>query len=124
MFGRKILKIYGISQNSNTNDYILVQTNFTWASENKNIDKFIQEEQSKINKYDDIVLEWIPYNQFNEIKETSKNGSITVYSAIWRDGPLYWNKQYKKYTRDSNKGVSLKCLHNSQNSIEFLINEV
>ncbi|CAB5378369.1 unnamed protein product [Rhizophagus irregularis] len=38
-----------------------------------------------INKYDDMPLEWIPYNQFNEINETGKNGLITVFSAIWKD---------------------------------------
>ena len=72
------------------------------------------------------MLEWIPYNQFNEIKETGKNGLITVYSAIWKDGPLGWNEQSKKYTRDSNNEVALKGLHNSQNQnpVEFLINEV
>ncbi|CAB5396514.1 unnamed protein product [Rhizophagus irregularis] len=64
--------------------------------------------QLKINDYDDIVLEWIPYNQFNEIKETGKNGLITVYSAIWKDGPLYKlldydNDDYVAYTRYSNK---------------------
>ena len=124
MFGREILNIYGISQNPDTIDYILVQRNITWESGNEIIDNFIQEMQLKINKHDDIVLEWIPYNQFNEIEETGKNGSITVYSAIWRNGPLYWNKWYKIYTRNSNKKVFLKCLHNSQNSIEFLINKV
>jgi len=71
-----------------------------------------------------IEFEWIPYNQFNEIEETGKNGSIMVYSAIWKDGPLYYNDQDKEYTRDSNKKVTLKCLHNSQNSTEILINEV
>ena len=30
--------------------------------EMKKIDNFIQEIQLKINKYNDIVLEWIPYN--------------------------------------------------------------
>ena len=48
-------------------------------------------------------------------------------SAIWKDGPLYWNGLYglnEKYTRNSNKKVTLKCLNNSQNLIEFVINEV
>ena len=116
--------MYGISQNPDTGDYILVQNNYIWASGNKKIDDFIQERQLKIEDYDDIVLEWIPYNQFNEIKETGKNGLITVFSAIWKDGLL--QKEYKSsdYTRNSNKKVALKCLHNSQESIDSLINEV
>ncbi|UZO17082.1 uncharacterized protein OCT59_008443 [Rhizophagus irregularis] len=107
--------LYGISQSSDTNDYILV---FNWTSGNGKIDDLIQERQLKINKHKDVVFEWISYNQFNEIKETGKNNSMTVYTAIWQDGPLYY--QHDKYTRDTNKEVSLKFLHNSQNSIEFV----
>src|SRR6266496_5672946 len=123
MFGKEILEIYGISQNPDTNDYILVQKNFTWLSGNEKIDDFIQEIQLNINSHNDIVLEWIPYNQFNEIKEICRSNFIAVYSAIWRDGPLHYNHQNKKYIRDSNKEVALKYLHNSQNLIEFVINE-
>ncbi|EXX74211.1 uncharacterized protein OCT59_003761 [Rhizophagus irregularis] len=119
--------LYGITQNPDTGDYILVQ-NYTanWISGNEKIDDFIQERQLKINDYDyykDIVLEWIPYNQFNEIKETSNNGLITVYSAIWKDGPLHKKYSHSDYIRDSNKKVALKCLYNSQESIDSLINE-
>jgi hypothetical protein len=117
--------LYGISQNPDTNDYILVQNNAlndtNWMSGNEKIDDFIQERQLEIYKDKDVVFEWIPYNQFNQIKEISKNGLITVYSAIWRDGTLHCDS---KYTRDSNKKVALKCLHNLQNPIEFVINEV
>ncbi|UZO17314.1 uncharacterized protein OCT59_008672 [Rhizophagus irregularis] len=116
----KFLVLYGISQNPDTSDYILV---LTWTSGNGKIDSFIQERQLNINFYDDVIFEWIPYNQFNEIKETGKNGSITVYSAIWRNGPLHYDYFYKKYTRDSNKEVALKCLHNLQNPFDSLINE-
>jgi hypothetical protein len=123
--------LYGISQNPDTGDYIFVQNssiNLTnWISGNEKIDDFIQDMQLKIiNNYDCNIesFEWIPYNQFNEIKETGKNGLITVYSAIWKDGPLRYNEQYKNYNRDSNKVVALKCLNNSQESIDSLINEV
>ena len=57
----------------------------------------------------------------SDIKEMSKNSLATVYSAIWKDGPLfhYYNKEW---TRKSNEKVSLK-LYNSLNTDEFL-NEV
>jgi hypothetical protein len=71
-----------------------------------------------------IVFEWIPYNQFNEIKGIGKNNFITMYSAIWKDGPLYYDYNKKEYTRNSNKEVALKYLKNSQNSIKLIINEV
>ena len=71
------------------------------------------------------MLEWIPYNQLNEIKETGKNDLIIVYSAIWKDGPLHKiNVWDENYTRDPNKKVALKCSHNSQKSIDSLITEV
>jgi hypothetical protein len=94
-----------------------------WTSRNERIDAFIQEVQFKINNPNNTVLEWIPYNQLNKIKEMDKNGSITIYSAIWRYGPLYWN-WYGNYTRNSNKEVVLKCLHNLQNPIDFVTDEV
>jgi hypothetical protein len=102
----------------------LVQKYFTKISENEKIDELIQEKQLKIKDHNEVVFEWIPYNQFNEIKEKGKNDLITVYSAIWKDGPLCYDDYNNKYTRDSNKEVALKCLHNSTNPIEFVINEV
>ncbi|GBC42539.2 kinase-like domain-containing protein [Rhizophagus irregularis DAOM 181602=DAOM 197198] len=109
--------IYGISQDLNTNNYILV---LTWASGNEKIDDFIRE----MNTYEDTVIEWIPYDQLNEIKEIGKNSSISIYSAIWKDGPLYYDDQNSNdYTRDPSKEVSLKYLQNTQNSVESLIKE-
>jgi hypothetical protein len=97
-----------------------------WTSGNERIDAFIQEVQLKIYNSNNTVLEWIPYSQFNNIKEMGKNGSITIYSAIWRDGPLHWIWYGidSNYTRNSNKKVTLKFLHNSKDPAEFVINEV
>jgi hypothetical protein len=38
--------------------------------------------QLKINFLEDIVLEWIPYNQFNDFNEMKKRDFTTVYLAI------------------------------------------
>jgi hypothetical protein len=101
----------------------LVQNDIIWTSENKEIDDFIHEMQLKMEDHYDIVFEWIPYDQFGNIKKTGKNDLMTAYSAIWKNGPLYYNHDI--YIRDSNKEVSLKCLHSPQNSVEsLLINEV
>jgi hypothetical protein len=123
---KKFLLLYGISQNPDTNNYILVQNAFIWSSGNEKIDEFIQGKQLKIKHqhYNDVVFEWIPYNQFNEIKEIGRNDLITVYSAIWKDGLLFYNNYYNKCIRYLNTKVALKCLHNSTNPIEFVINEV
>jgi hypothetical protein len=89
-------------------------------SGNKKIDDFVQEAQSRIN---DLLFEWIPYNQFNEIEEINKGEFISLYSAIWKDGPLHKNL-LNEYARNSNEEVILKCLHNSQNLIDEVIKEV
>jgi hypothetical protein len=95
-----------------------------WSSENEEIDNFIQERQLSINNFYDKIFEWIPYNQFNEIKEISKSEFDTLYSAMWEDGPLYYNDGRKELMRISNEKVALKCLHNSQNKINELLSEV
>ncbi|RIA83759.1 hypothetical protein C1645_833312 [Glomus cerebriforme] len=144
-------KIYGLSKNANTKDYIIVlqneyckkcgekyknvrykwcklcwlnSTKHSWTSGNKRIDEFIQEMQLKMDSLEDIIFKWIPYNQFNNIKEIYKNGFTTIYSAIWKDGPLYYNYQKVEWIREPNKEIALKCLDNSQNMIDKFFNEV
>src|SRR5215218_9690088 len=76
--------------------------NFTnWTSGNEKIDNFIQEMQLKIDSQSDIVFEWIPYNQFSGIKEKGRGSFATVYSAIWKDGPLKYDEFNYEYTRKS-----------------------
>ena len=92
-----------------------------YCSGNEKIDEFIQEMHLKINDQCDIVFEWIPYNQFDNIEEISKGDFATIYSATWKNGPLNYDRFHGKYTRKSDKNVALKCLHNSQNiTNEFL----
>ena len=88
------------------------------TSENEKIDNFIQEMQLKINQYNDIVFEWIPYNQFGNIKETNKDNFAI---AIWKDGPLRYNISKFEYIRDQHTKVALKY---SQNTINEFLNEV
>src|SRR5687767_4500168 len=91
--------------------------NFTnWTSGNEKVDKLIQEMQLKIKNYNDIVFEWMPYNQFSVIKEIGRGGLATVYSsAIRKDGQLKYVIDKEDYTRQSDHKVALKCLHNSKN---------
>ena len=55
--------------------------------------------QLKIKKRSDIVFEWIPYNKFDNIEEISKGDFATVYSAIWKDGPLCYDSNKKNTPR-------------------------
>ena len=95
----------------------------SWTSENEKIDNFIQKKQLEINNSSNILFEWIPYDQFYDIKEIDKGGFSVVYSAKWKDGPLYYNFNKKKYVRFSNKKVALKYLHKLQN-IDVFFNKV
>ena len=101
-----------------------LRKNFTnWTSGNEKINNFIQERQLEINNLWDIVFEWIPYDQFNNIKKLDGDDFSVVYSVKWKDGPLCWNKYNKRYIREPDKEVILRRLNNSQNINEFL-NEV
>ncbi|EXX65131.1 Ste20p [Rhizophagus irregularis DAOM 197198w] len=102
-----------------------LRNNFkNWTSGNEKIDELIQEMQLKINHFGDIIFEWIPYNQFEDIKEIGRDDSTALYSAIWIDGPLQYDDDDKEWTRESSVGVSLKCLYNSQNITNEFLNEV
>ena len=68
-----------------------------------------------------LIFEWIPYNQFSDIVEYE---FAKLYSAIWEDGPLYYNKDENKYIRSQNMKVNLKCFSNSQNIIDEFLNKV
>src|SRR6266516_170125 len=93
-----------------------LRNNFTqWTSENEIIDNFIQEKQLNVNSHHDIVFEWIPYNQFDNIKEIRQSDSTAVYSELWKDGLLRFDMYKKEYARVLDKEVSLKCFYNSRN---------
>ena len=92
-----------------------LKKNFTnWTSKNKKINEFIQKKQLEINKYNDIIFEWIPYNQFKNIKEMNKNNLAT---AVWKDGPLYCDVR-----KSDEKVVVLKYI--SQNNVNELLSKV
>jgi hypothetical protein len=94
------------------------------TSGNKTIDNLIQKMQLKVDSYEDIIFEWVPHNQFNNVKEIGERNFGKLYSAIWENGPLAYTTSRYKHFRLNNKKVILKCLHNSQNNINDFINEV
>ncbi|EXX53960.1 Rad53p [Rhizophagus irregularis DAOM 197198w] len=101
--------------------------NYTKISGDKKIDEFIQEINSKINCYNDLLFEWIPYNQFNDVELIGKGGFSTVCSAIWKDGPLNYDVNKMEWTtrkERANKKVALKCLIDSQNITSEFLSEI
>jgi hypothetical protein len=147
-------KICGISQNPDTKDYIIILKNdyckkcgeiytdiyykwcrpcqinnlkqdfANWTSGDEKIDDFIQKMQLKINIKDNIIIEWIPYNQFNNIKDIYKDDFATINLATWRNGLLNFYYCKKRHLREPNKNVTLKYLNNYQNDINKFLNEV
>jgi hypothetical protein len=101
-----------------------LEENFThWTSGNEKIDNFIQEKQLEIKNPSDIIIKWMPYDQFFDINEVDNNDFSTIYSANLKDVPFYWSDLYKDYTIFQKDDFLLKYLHNVQNIDEFL-NEV
>uniref|UniRef100_U9UX78 Uncharacterized protein n=1 Tax=Rhizophagus irregularis (strain DAOM 181602 / DAOM 197198 / MUCL 43194) TaxID=747089 RepID=U9UX78_RHIID len=73
-----------------------------YSSQNIN-NEFLNEAKEKqlgINKYDDIIIEWISYDKFDDIKELRKDEFSTIYSAIWKDGPLQYDRNKREYSRE------------------------
>jgi hypothetical protein len=75
-------------------------------SKSEQIDKLIQEIRLKINDSSDVIFEWIPYDQFYNIIETRNDLSV----ALWKNGPLQYDRYKRKFSRNKYKRVALKYL--------------
>src|ERR1051325_6222617 len=83
-----------------------LKKNFTsWTSGYEKIDNFIQDMQLKIESRGEIVIEWIPYNQFSDIKKIDQGDFVTIISAIWEGGPLHYDDEKNKLIRKSDEKV-------------------
>ncbi|CAG8567436.1 4678_t:CDS:10 [Acaulospora morrowiae] len=74
-------KIYGITQDVKSSQYMIVFDDFGWTSENKDIDNCIKKFQLETAKYDEVI-EWIPFNRLTNLQNTGGSRFI----AIWLDG--------------------------------------
>ncbi|CAG8570336.1 18360_t:CDS:2 [Acaulospora morrowiae] len=93
-----------------------------WTSENVNINNCIMDFQFEATEYGKVI-DWIPFDRLNDVKEIGRGGFGCVYSATWLDGKrriLYENgkcvrSHIQKYT------VALKTLSDSStNPTDFL----
>jgi hypothetical protein len=96
-----------------------------WTSCNKKIDEFIQNFQLSATCWQE-VLEWIPYEKFEDIEYLAKGGFSTVYKAKWNSGYiLCWDINQSKWDRSTtNKDIVLKYLNNSRNPTTEFLQEV
>ncbi|RHZ82753.1 hypothetical protein Glove_103g12 [Diversispora epigaea] len=98
-----------------------LENNFrNWTSGNEEIDKLIRECQQKTVS-PQFVVEWINYDQFENIEHLTEGGCATIYTAIWKVGCYdKWNSKNQILERFGREKVILKRLNNSNsNSIHW-----
>jgi hypothetical protein len=136
-------KFYGITQNPETKNYMMVlnnicekcdkicnsihfQRNFkNWTSGNNDIDKFIQDTQLSEHTYwVQNALEWIPYDRMYNVEYIADDSEFgKVCRAIWIDRCINkWDDENQNWKREyQNILVTLKILNNpSSITLEFI----
>ncbi|RGB29948.1 kinase-like domain-containing protein [Rhizophagus diaphanus] len=97
-------------------------------SGNKVIDDFIKYTQSNYAIIEGGKMEYIPYDQFINIKFIAEGGFSKIYKATWVDGPINnWNMikdDHWNITREKYCTVVLKKLNNSKNITSKELNEL
>ncbi|RHZ55103.1 hypothetical protein Glove_420g120 [Diversispora epigaea] len=94
-----------------------------WTSGNDTIDKFIQDTQLNADYYK--LLEWIPYDRFQDIKQIAKGGYGTIYYAMWADGYIIsWDIENQRWKRSSQLEVALKKFNSIVEINEDFLNEM
>ncbi|RHZ69990.1 hypothetical protein Glove_276g86 [Diversispora epigaea] len=96
-----------------------------WTSGNDTIDKFIQDSQLNNDDFHKLI-EWIPFDRFQDIKEMAKGGFGTIYHAKWIAGPIRkWDAENQKWKRsDKSKQVALKKFDGIGDINEDFLNEL
>ncbi|RHZ88420.1 hypothetical protein Glove_23g130 [Diversispora epigaea] len=96
-----------------------------WTSGNDKINKFIQDAQLNANKNREVI-EWIPYDRFENVKQIGRGGFGTIHYARWIDGPIReWDIENQQWKRDCQEvEVVLKKFDNFVNLNEDFLNEM
>ncbi|POG59843.1 kinase-like domain-containing protein [Rhizophagus irregularis DAOM 181602=DAOM 197198] len=101
-----------------------LKANFSnWTSGNDVIDNLIQECQIK-TLAPRLIPEWIPYNNFKNIKYLAKGGFSEIYTTIWVNGNfIEWDSKKQQLKRFGNSYVVLKKLENIENASQSWFEE-
>jgi hypothetical protein len=105
-----------------------LKANFSnWTSGNYNIDNLIQKCQMD-TLAPDMIVEWIPYNNLQNIKYLTEGGCSKIYTAGWINGRyLKWDSKEQLLTREYpnlSQKVVLKRLENVENANQNWLEEV
>ena len=73
----------------------------SWTSGNSDVDNLIQNCQME-SFVPNMIIEWIPYNNLQNIKYLTKGGCSEIYTADWIDGCYFeWDSEEQQLTRKS-----------------------
>ncbi|RHZ68628.1 hypothetical protein Glove_294g112 [Diversispora epigaea] len=105
----------------NTCNSIRFQIEFNkWTSEDSEIDEFIQQTQLKATNYEEVI-EWIPFDRFNDVKYLAKGGFGKVFKATWSGGFIrHWDYKKNIWYRQCYQNVCLKSLNSPACESDFL----
>lgn len=101
------------------------QDNFSkWDSGDETVNDIIRKAQLNAEKACQLI-EWIPYDDFENIVYIARGGFSRVYRANWIHGQIL-SRNYcdHDYIRNKNMLVALKELNNSSNIYDNFLNEV
>jgi len=95
-----------------------------WTSENQIVDKFIQKCQMT-SSLPTQIMEWIPYDEFENVKDLTSGGFSTIYTATWTKGRIFdYDENVKEFIYFGTQKVVLKSLHGSNKIGEKFFKEV
>ena len=96
----------------------------TWTSGNEIIDDFIHKCQS-LSSIPDSILEWIPFDQFEDVEYLTEGRFSSIYTATWTRGSIDdYDENKKEFTYFGPQDVVLKSLNNSNSLGKAFFNEV
>jgi hypothetical protein len=95
-----------------------------WSSGNNDIDNLIQ--KCQLETIDpEMIIEWIPYNNLENINYLTEGGFSKIYTAIWISGGYYeWDSEKQQLERFVNHSVVLKELENVESASQSWFEEV
>ncbi|RHZ79128.1 hypothetical protein Glove_151g88 [Diversispora epigaea] len=94
-----------------------LKNNFrNWTSGNSKINRLIEKCQRNTAS-PEFVIEWINYDQFENIEYLTEGGCATIYTATWKAGRYHkWNPEKQILERSGDQKVVLKRLNNSNSN--------
>src|ERR1051325_10976332 len=102
-----------------------LKANFSnWTSGNDDIDNLIQICQMETLMPEQVV-EWIPYDNLQNIKYLTEGGFSKIYTADWINGCCWeWDSKEQQLKRFGKHNVILKRLENVENANRNWLEEV